>query len=97
MLYVPTVMLYFVGVSVLVLGPSHQSLADNKTFALIASLALLLVLVVLNIVGLGVGKWINNLGGIGTGIAAATLIGLGMRCVDAFRDDRDRRRFPHPC
>jgi len=78
MLYVPTVMLYFVGVSVLILGPSHQALADNKTFALIASLALLLVLVVLNIVGLGVGKWVNNLGGIGTGIAAATLIGLGI-------------------
>jgi len=78
MLYVPTVMLYFVGVSVFVLGPTHQSLADNKTFALFASLALLSVLVVLNIVGLGIGKWINNLGGIGTGIAAATLIGLGI-------------------
>ena len=77
MLYVPTVMLYFVGVSVFVLGPSHQSLADNKTFALIAALVLLTVLVVLNIVGLGVGKWVNNLGGIGTGVAAAALIGLG--------------------
>ena len=33
---------------------------------------------VLNIVGLGVGKWVNNLGGIGTGVAAATLIGLGL-------------------
>jgi glutamate:GABA antiporter len=78
MLYVPTVMLYFVGVSVFVLGPGHQGLADNKVFALGASLTLLIVLVVLNIVGLGVGKWINNLGGIGTGIAAATLIGLGL-------------------
>jgi amino acid transporter len=78
MLYVPTVMLYFVGVSVFVLGPNHQALADNKMFALIASLALLMILVVLNIVGLGVGKWVNNLGGIGTGVAAATLIGLGL-------------------
>src|SRR5205807_10653594 len=32
----------------------------------------------LNIIGLGVGKWINNLGAIGTGIAAAVLIGLGI-------------------
>ncbi len=77
MLYVPTVMLYFVGVSVFVLGPTHQALADNKTFALIAAVLLLVVLVVLNIVGLGVGKWVNNLGGIGTGVAAAVLIGLG--------------------
>jgi amino acid transporter len=78
MLYVPTVMLYFVGVSVFVLGPSHHALADNKVFALVVSLALLAVLVVLNIVGLGVGKWVNNLGGIGTGMAAAALIGLGL-------------------
>jgi len=71
MLYVPTVMLYFVGVSVFVLGPGHSGLADNKIFALVASLALLTVLVVLNIMGLGVGKWINNLGGIGTFVASA--------------------------
>jgi amino acid transporter len=77
MMYVPTVMLYFVGVSVFVLGPSHAGLADNKVFALGASLALLAVLVVMNIVGLGVGKWINNVGAIGTFVAAATLIGLG--------------------
>lgn len=78
MLYVPTVMFYFVGVSVFVLGSKHQSLADNRAFALAVSMILLALLVVLNIVGLGVGKWINNLGGIGTGIAAAALIGLGL-------------------
>jgi amino acid transporter len=39
---------------------------------------LLALLVVLNIVGLGVGKWINNLGGIGTMIAALTLVTLGV-------------------
>jgi len=78
MLYVPTVMLYFVGVSVYVLGPSHLALADNKFFASTTSLVLLALLTVLNIVGLGVGKWINNLGAIGTFIAAAVLIGLGI-------------------
>jgi amino acid transporter len=78
MMYVPTVMLYFVGVSVYALGAGHESLADNKIFALSASLLLLIILVVMNIVGLGVGKWINNLGAIGTGIAAAVLIGLGL-------------------
>ena len=77
MLYIPTVLLYFVGVSVFVLGPSHQGLADNRLFALAVSVVLLTVLVVLNVVGLGVGKWINNVGGIGTGIAAGTLIVLG--------------------
>jgi glutamate:GABA antiporter len=83
MMYVPTVMLYFVGVSVFVF-PSHQSLADNKAFAVTASLTLLAVLVVLNIVGLGVGKWINNLGSIGTGVAAAVLVGLGIVVASRF-------------
>ncbi len=78
MLYVPTIMLYFVGVSVFVLGPNHAALADNKTFALGTSVMLLLALAALNIVGLGVGKWINNLGAIGTGVAAAVLIVLGL-------------------
>jgi amino acid transporter len=84
MLYVPTVMLYFVGVSVFALGPSHQGLADNKTFALITSVLLLAFLTILNIVGLGVGKWINNVGAIGTGVAAAVLIGLGIVIFSRF-------------
>jgi amino acid transporter len=78
MMYVPTVMLYFVGVSVFALGAGHEGLADNKKFALTASLLLLIILVAMNIVGLGVGKWINNFGAVGTGIAAAVLIGLGV-------------------
>jgi glutamate:GABA antiporter len=77
MLYVPTVMLYFVGVSVYVLGPGHQGLADNKIFASVAALTLLTLLTLFNILGLGVGKWINNVGAIGTFVAAAVLIGLG--------------------
>src|SRR5438445_1114590 len=81
MLYVPTVMLYFVGVSVFILGPSHAGLADDKSFALWTSVILLLVLAAFNIVGLGVGKWINNLGAIGTGIAATVLIVLGIIVV----------------
>ena len=77
MLYVPTVMLYFVGVSVYVLGPAHLGLADNKIFAATTSLVLLALLTFFNILGLGVGKWINNFGAIGTFVAAAVLIGLG--------------------
>jgi glutamate:GABA antiporter len=78
MMYVPTVMLYFVGVSVFVLGPGHEGLADNRAFALSASVVLLALFVVLNVMGLGVGKWINNLGGIGTFVAAFLLMGLGV-------------------
>jgi glutamate:GABA antiporter len=84
MLYVPTVMLYFVGVSVFALGPGHAALADSKNFAMIASVALLAFLTVLNILGLGVGKWLNNLGAVGTFVAAAVLIGLGITVWSRF-------------
>ena len=84
MLYVPTVMLYFVGVSVFALGPGHAGLADNKVFAMVASVALLALLTILNIVGLGIGKWLNNVGAIGTFVAAAVLIGLGLTVWSRF-------------
>ena len=84
MLYVPTIMLYFVGVSVYALGPGHQGLAENKIFAAIVSLTLLALLTLLNILGLGVGKWINNVGAIGTFIAAAVLVGLGVVICSRF-------------
>jgi len=96
MLYVPTVMLYFVGVSVYALGPGHQGLADNKLFASIASLTLLALLTLFNILGLGVGKWINNLGAIGTFVAAAVLIGLGIVIWSRFGTTITRADFAIP-
>jgi amino acid transporter len=82
--YVPTVLLYFVGISVYVAGPHARTLADNPWFALGASVVLLALLVVLNVLGLGVGKWVNNLGGIGTAITSIMLIGLGIVVLSRF-------------
>ena len=64
-----------------------KRLADNKIFASIASLTLLALLTLFNILGLGVGKWINNLGAIGTFVAAAVLIGSGCRDLVALRHE----------
>ena len=61
--YVPTVLLYLVGVVVYVFGPQAASLADDKAFAFVVSTVLLWILVWLNARGLGVGKWVNNAGG----------------------------------
>jgi len=96
MMYVPTVLLYFVGVSVFALGESQHGLADNKIFALSACVFLLVVLVVLNVVGLGVGKWINNIGGIGTFVAAALLMGLGAIVWARFGTSVTRADFQIP-
>lgn len=76
--YVPTVILYLVGVAVYVFGAEARGLGDNRLFSFGVSVLLLWIIVVLNVLGLGVSKWINNLGGIGTAITAVVLIALGL-------------------
>lgn len=75
--YVPTVVLIFLGIAVFAAGPQAAGLANNQLFVLTTSLVLFVLLVVLNVLGVGVGKWVNNLGGIGTVAASVLLIGLG--------------------
>jgi glutamate:GABA antiporter len=94
--YVPTVLLYFVGISVYVAGPRARGLADNPWFALGASMVLLALLVVLNVLGLGVGKWVNNLGGIGTAVTAITLVGLGILVTLRFGTKMTAAEFQIP-
>ncbi len=62
-----------IGVGVYVFGPRIQHLADSQDFTAAVSILILLVLLLLNIRGLELGKWVNNLGGIGT-IAAAIIV-----------------------
>src|SRR5438094_660880 len=59
--YVPTVLLYFVGISVYVAGPRARTLADNHLFALGASILLLVLLAALNVRGLGVVKAVSHM------------------------------------
>lgn len=74
--YIPTLLFYVVGISVYVAGARFAGLGNNRVFVFILALVLLWLIVWLNIRGLGVGKWVNNLGGIGTVIAAIALVGL---------------------
>jgi amino acid transporter len=82
--YVPTVVLIFLSIAVYTVGPRAAALANNQAFTLIASLLVFVLLVVLNILGLGVGKWVNNVGGIGTAVASVILIGLGLVMTHRF-------------
>ena len=74
--YVPTLLLYIVGISVYIGGARFAVLGENRGFVFALAVFLLWVIVWLNIRGLGVGKWVNNIGGIGTIITAAVLVGL---------------------
>lgn len=74
--YIPTLLFYIVGISVYVGGARFASLGNNRAFVFIFALLLLWVIVWLNVRGLGVGKWVNNIGGIGTVITAVVLVTL---------------------
>jgi amino acid transporter len=71
--YLPTVLLSCIGVGVYVFGPSIQALADNSQFTAWTAGVLLVVLLIVNVRGESAGKWITNLGGIGTVVGAAMI------------------------
>jgi amino acid transporter len=64
--YFPGLLLASVAMSVYIGGPSWAWLGNNRPYLLAASLLLLAVAVLLNIVGLNIGKWLQNAGGVGT-------------------------------
>ncbi len=76
--YVPSLLLFVVGLVVYVGGGNWLALADKPWFSITVSLGLLWLLIALNVLGLSVGKWVNNVGGIGTIIAGLALMGLAL-------------------
>jgi len=88
--YFPGLLLASASMSAYIVGPSGISLVQNRIFLLVGSFVLLMVAVVLNIVGLNVGKWLQNAGGISTYIpllllcAVAAIIWLRQGSVTHF-------------
>jgi len=78
MFFVPTLLFYLAGIWAFAGGKEAAALAENRLFFFLVSLGVLWLTVVLNIRGMGVGKWVNNLGGMGTFVTACVLIGLGV-------------------
>lgn len=64
--YFPGLLLASASMSAYIMGGQGSALAQNRTFLLSVSLAMLVVAVVLNLVGLNIGKWLQNAGGVGT-------------------------------
>jgi amino acid transporter len=58
-------------------GSGTAYLANDRTFLIVVSLGLLFVAVILNIVGLNIGKWLQNAGGVLTYVPLMMLIGMG--------------------
>jgi glutamate:GABA antiporter len=64
--YFPGLLLASASMSAYIIGSGGGELAQNRMFLLIVSFALLIVAVGLNIIGLNIGKWLQNAGGVAT-------------------------------
>ena len=74
--YFPGLLLASAAMSAYVLGGKGAELAQDRTFLLAGSLVLLLIAVVLNIVGLNIGKWLQNAGGVATYVPLLILVAV---------------------
>jgi len=74
--YFPGLLLASASMAAYVIGGRGAALAQDRIFLLSVSLGLLLVAVLLNIVGLNVGKWLQNAGGVGSYLPLLILIGI---------------------
>lgn len=64
--YFPALLLASAAMSAYVIGPRGAALAQDRGFLLAGSFVLLAVAVGLNLIGLNIGKWLQNAGGVST-------------------------------
>jgi glutamate:GABA antiporter len=74
--YFPGLLLASASMSAYVIGENGATLEHDRAFLLWVSLGLLLVAVVLNIVGLNIGKWLQNAGGVSTYLPLLMLVAI---------------------
>jgi amino acid transporter len=72
--YFPGLLLASASMSAYISSSHGAALAQNRSFLLWVSLALLVIAVVLNIIGLNIGKWLQNAGGVGTYVPLLMLV-----------------------
>lgn len=76
--YFPGLLLASTSMSAYIGGVHAAPLAQNRTFLIVGSLTLLSVAVGLNIIGLNIGKWLQNAGGVATYLPLIILSALGL-------------------
>jgi amino acid transporter len=84
-LYYPSLLMSTAVIATYAIGKGDSTLASSWTYVLSVTLLCLWLAVLLNIVGVGTGKWLQNAGGIGSYIPGIILIVLGAAFVIAGR------------
>jgi len=80
-LYYPNLLMSTAVIAVYAIGRSESGLMDNWTYIFAATLTSLWLAVWMNIVGLKTGRWLQNLGAIGTYLPGLVLIGFGLHAA----------------
>jgi amino acid transporter len=80
-LFYPTLLLAAAVTATYVIGQGQSGLADNWTYVVPFTLVALALAVVLNIVGVDTGKWLQNAGGISVFLPGILLIVLGFHAA----------------
>jgi amino acid transporter len=76
--YFPGLLYYGAANALFMGGPAWQSWSSNSTYFILVAVVGLTVAVTMNVVGLNVGKWLNNVGAIAGWTPALLLIALGI-------------------
>jgi glutamate:GABA antiporter len=77
-LTLPNSAMFAMSMSAYALGPKYAYLADNQTFVVLSTFVSIWIALGTNIVGMKVGKWTENLGGITAWMLGFLLVGVGM-------------------
>ncbi|HYC53004.1 MAG TPA: APC family permease [Gemmatimonadaceae bacterium] len=77
-LYYPNLLISTAVIGTYVFGQGESGLASSWGYVLSVTLGALWLAVALNIVGLAKGRWLQNVGGIGTYVTGIILIGVGL-------------------
>jgi amino acid transporter len=75
--YIPTLLLYIVGFATFIGGEATARFGESPWFMTGASFGLLWIITGLNVLGLDVGKWIQNVGALGTFVTTLIILGIG--------------------
>lgn len=76
--YFPGLFYFTAAVALFIGGPEWRQLADQPLYYIVFSLVALALAAGLNVRGLGVGKWLHNLGAVGLWIPGLLLMALGL-------------------
>jgi amino acid transporter len=80
-LYYPNLLISMAAIATYAFGKGESGLADQWLYVLPVTLGALWLAVLLNVVGLASGRWLQNIGGIGTFSTGVILIGFGLWAV----------------